>query len=27
VAVFAFFTKGLSLSLPSGPVERLLLGA
>lgn len=27
LAVFAFFTRGLSLSLPAGPVERLLLGA
>ena len=25
-AVYAFFTKALSLSLPAGPLERLLLG-
>jgi putative tricarboxylic transport membrane protein len=26
VVVYAFFTKALSLSLPAGPLERLLLG-
>lgn len=26
VAVYAFFTKALSLTLPTGPLERLLLG-
>jgi hypothetical protein len=24
--VYAFFTKALSLSLPAGPLERLLVG-
>ena len=27
LAVYAFFTLGLSLSLPAGPLERALFGA